>query len=475
MYCDKDFGVESHGQCWGSKKSAERSYSSTFGAGIDVMTYRRGWFGVRGLGIALLVFFACSAFVAAQSEVVLHRFHLSDGAYPVGALVADTQQNLYGVTYVGGNGNCTIYPLLQAGCGTVFELTRLPGGGWSETVLYEFQGGSDGAFPEAGLVSDQAGNLYGTTAGGGLSQACCGTVFELSPPAQRGGDWSETILHRFTAYTDGAEPLGQLIFDQAGNLYGTAAAGGDCCGTVFELSPPAQPGGDWTEITLHIFKLSRDNDGEAPVAALTFDKSGSLYGTTSFGGDFGWGTVFRLRPPRSPGDRWSESIYSFRGGTADGSSPRGNLVWVRGSLIGTTVSGGLYGQGTAFQISRSPTGVTESVVYNFQPGVYGAVTPGLVVDSAFNLYGTTVAGGGGSCDFGCGMVFQLVPPSPPGGAWTQNIIYDFQGGSDGALPYNATLLLSGDWLLGVTAEGGGSQACNPGGVDGCGTVFAVRK
>ncbi len=446
------------------------------------MTHEQGRFGLRGLVIAVLLFFACSTFVAAQNDVVLHRFQLSDGAFPVGALIADTQQNLYGVTYVGGNGKCTVYPLLPSGCGTVFELTRSAGGGWSETVLYEFQGGSDGAFPEAGLVFDQAGNLYGTTEGGGLSQACCGTVFELSPPAQPGGDWIEAILYRFTAYTDGAEPLGRLIFDQAGNLYGTTSAGGeslDCCGTVFELSPPAQPGGDWTETTLHIFGFYQPDDGESPTAGLIFDKSGSLYGTTQLGGDSGFdGTVFQLRPPNHPGGRWSENIYSFKGGPADGSQPEGDLIWVRGSLVGTTSGGGSDNSGIVFQIGPSPTGITESVLYTFQLGnISGTVTSGLVADSALNLYGTTGGGEATNCDsgFGCGTVFQLMPPSSPGGAWTQNVLYSFQGGSDGAVPERSALLLSGDWLLGVTAEGGGSAACNPDGADGCGTAFAVRK
>lgn len=443
------------------------------------MTHGRWWFGLRGVSIAVLLSFACSVFSAAQNDFVLHRFQLTDGAYPVGALIADAQQNLYGVTDVGGNGNCTVYPLLRSGCGTVFELTRSGEGGWSETSLYEFQGGTDGAFPAAGLILDQAGNLYGTTSGGGLSQACCGTVFELSPPVQQGGDWTETILYRFTAYTDGAEPSGRLIFDQGGNLYGTAVAGGesyDCCGTVFELSPPVQQGGGWTETTLHIFHLFQNDDGESPNTGLVFDKSGSLYGTTYGGGDYGWGTVFQLRPTQSQGGQWSESTYSFKGGPADGYSPAGDLIWVRGNLIGTTSGGGSYWDGTVFQISSSPAGIAESVLYSFQLGVEGSVTSGLVADSALNLYGTTGAGGGGNCGtIGCGTVFQLMPPSPPSETWTENVIYAFQGGSDGAFPYKSTLLLSGNWLLGVTTEGGGSEACNPGGVNGCGTVFAVRK
>lgn len=443
------------------------------------MAHERGSFGLRGFRIALLFFFVCSPFVVAQKDAVLHRFHLGDGAYPEGELVADAQQNLYGITQVGGNGSCTVYPLLPSGCGTVFELMRSSGGGWNQTILYEFQGGSDGAFPGAGLIFDQAGNLYGTTVGGGLSQACCGTVFELSAPSQPGGEWIETILYRFTAYTDGAEPSGRLIFDQEGNLYSTATVGGqsfDCCGTVFELSPPAS-GSNWVETTLHIFN-SEPNDGYSPSAGLTFDESGSLYGTTHSGGDFGWGTVFKLKPPPSPSGRWSESLYSFRGGTADGSSPESEVIWIRGNLIGTTSSGGLYESGTVFQISPSPGGITESVLYSFQFGsgsVSGAVNSGLVVDSSINLYGTTSAGGGGNCTIGCGIVFQLVPPPSPGGTWTENTIYEFQGGTDGALPFKSTLLLSGDWLLGLTTQGGGSEACNPSGINGCGTVFAVRK
>lgn len=366
--------------------------------------------------------------------------------------------------------------MIRAGCGTVFELTRLPGGGWAETSLYEFQGGTDGAFPWAGLIFDQAGNLFGTTLGGGFSQACCGTVFELSPPSQPGGAWTETILYRFTAYTDGALPEGRLIFDRAGNLYGTAEAGGigfDCCGTVFELSPPGEPGGGWIETTLHIFRLSQNSvDGENPSTGLTFDKSGSLYGTTQLGGDSGLnGTVFRLRPPKNPGGKWTESVYSFKGGTNDGYAPYGDLIWVRGILIGTTSGGGANDSGTAFQVSSTPTGIAESVLYDFQSG---RPYSGLVLDSTFNLYGTTLSGGGGACQGGCGTVFQLMPPSQPGGVWTEKTIYEFQGSSDGAEPLRSPLLLMGRHLVGMTARGG-SDACNVGGSKGCGTVFAVPK
>jgi len=195
------------------------------------------------VGIVVGILTAASPAIAAPTEQVLYSFcsvsGCADGNTPLAGLISDAAGNLYGTTPSGGSiSNCS------TGCGTVFELTPGAGGTWTETVLYSFcpaNGCSDGAYPESGnLVFDAVGNLYGTTAFGGAYQsACgghdCGTVFELSPDG--GGKWTETVLHSFGNGTDGREPLASLIFDAAGNLYGTTAFGGaDAGGTVFELS-----------------------------------------------------------------------------------------------------------------------------------------------------------------------------------------------------------------------------------------------
>jgi uncharacterized repeat protein (TIGR03803 family) len=231
------------------------------------------------------------------TEQVLYRFAgapKKDGANPAAGLLMDGA-NLYGTTLIGGSSACK-----GSGCGTVFKLSPTAGGGWTETVLYALKGGSDGAFPMAGLIIDAAGAFYGTTVQGGnslCSGAGCGTVFKLSPTA--GGGWTETVLHRFTGGRDGIGPVGDLVGDANGNLYGTTHAGGagcsDGCGTVFELSPAA--GGGWTETVLYAFKGGRD--GAKPFAGLVAG-AGVFYGTTQAGGagcgGGGCGTVFKVVP-----------------------------------------------------------------------------------------------------------------------------------------------------------------------------------
>ena len=220
-----------------------------------------------------------------------------------------------------------------------------------------------------------------------------------------------------------------------------------------------------------------------PVLLTT--RQENIYGTTPLGGQYsalcpapsGCGIVFQLRPL---GGTWTEKVlYAFQGGS-DGMSPGGNLLVFQQSLVGTTEAGGQNGQGTVFQVAASGGGVAETILYNFQGGDDG-ISPvgGLAADRAFNLYGTTIAGGdgsGGNCSNnpGCGTVFQLAPPISPDGGWTENVLYAFQGGKDGALPSGSLLLVNG-WLLGTTGEGGGSPNCATNGINGCGTVFAVRK
>ncbi len=209
---------------------------------------------------------------AAQVETVVHNFGQGDfdGVESFAGLVQDAAGNLYGTTNQGG---------IQTQ-GTVFELSPRVGGGWSETVLHSFGNGTAGKYPYAGLIFDSAGDLYGTTANGGIhvGGSCylgCGAVFELSP--REGGGWTETVLHSFGSGTDGARPEAGLIFDSAGNLYGTTTAGGiHHAGTVFELSP--RQGGGYTETVLHSF--GNGTDGQYPYAGLLFDAAGNLYGTT---------------------------------------------------------------------------------------------------------------------------------------------------------------------------------------------------
>jgi uncharacterized repeat protein (TIGR03803 family) len=223
------------------------------------------------------------------SEEVLHRFDSKDGANPNASLTVDGEGNMYGTTAYGGAGQCTSEQGAK-GCGTVFKLTRRANGDWTETVLCDFSSYNDGEAPSASLIFDATGNLYGTTASAG--QGGWGTVFKLTPGV--GGAWRETLLYAFDN-TNGAGPLGNLVFDEAGNLYGTTYYGvnGDT-GIVFELT---EKGGTWTETILHAFCHTRGcPDGQEPEAGVIFDPSGNIYGTASQGGRYNYGVVFEITP-----------------------------------------------------------------------------------------------------------------------------------------------------------------------------------
>ena len=314
---------------------------------------------------------------------ILHHFTNSpDGNRPLASMIFDGGGNLYGTTYFGVLSVCN-FDNSPEGCGTVFEISPNGSGGWNESVLYSFQdGNNDGDYPIAGLIFDNKGNLYGTTYVGGTGTAClgtgfqpgCGTVFELSPNGS--GGWNESVLYSFQSGNDGADPSGGLVFDSAGNLYGTTDNGGSddagCldtggCGTVFELSPNGS--GGWNESILYSFQ-GGNNDGVYP-GGLVFDKMGNLYGTTYAGGGGGTctlnppgcGTVFELSPNGSGG--WNRSIlYSFQGGNNDGAyPPQGGLVFdSSGDLYGTTEFGGT---GTACQITGNPPGC--GIVFELSP------------------------------------------------------------------------------------------------------------
>ena len=275
------------------------------------------------------IFFAGSSPVAAQSEWVVHNFRQTGGDQPKGNLVADGAGNLYGTAFEDGT---TIW-------GMVYELVRPvpPKTAWTETVLYDFSGEPDGALPEAGLVFDKAGNLYGTTNAGGSANN--GTIFELSPPTSAGGKWTKAELHSFEGgVNDGASPQAGLVLDSTGNLYGAtlgggADEGGACfsrilagCGTVFELSPPATPGGAWTQTILHSFNYGQ---GAFPKGTPILDAKGNLYGTTYEGGKFGDGVVYRVTRPATPGGAWTYRVlHAFQPmfGSSEGGYPSGALT-----------------------------------------------------------------------------------------------------------------------------------------------------
>ncbi|MGH6887704.1 MAG: choice-of-anchor tandem repeat GloVer-containing protein [Rhizomicrobium sp.] len=271
------------------------------------------------------------------TNTTLHSFNLKAGYWPRASLIADGEGNLYGTTSLGGDTQgCNS----GSGCGVLFELA--PDG--TETVLHKFTGGSDGALPLSGLLRI-AGNFYGTTQYGG-GGACtgttsgCGIVFELAKG--KGHSWTEKVLYAFQGGTDGFNPIGTLIADSAGNLYGTTAQGGnsgcvDGCGTVFKLAP------DGTETVLYAFPGG--DGGAAPVAGVIVDK-GNLYGTTEEGGASNDGTVFSLAP-----DGTLTTLHSFAG--SDGEYPgRGALLEVGPYLYGTTVDGGSAGDGVVFRVRK---------------------------------------------------------------------------------------------------------------------------
>lgn len=320
-----------------------------------------------------------------------------DGAYLDARVIIGPDGSLYGTTYVGGGSGCG-----GGGCGTVFKLTPpttacksalCP---WTETVLYRFAGApDDGQSPGfCDLVFDQAGNIYGTTQGGGLYN--WGTVFKLKPS---NGGWVESVLYSFTSGADGGSPTaGGVVFDNAGNLYGTAFLGGAYnTGVVYELSPA---GSGWIEKVLYDFQSG--NDGGNPIGGLIFDPSGNLYGTTVYGGSGGGGTIFEMTP--SNGNWIYTVLYSFISGT---SGPESNLTMdAAGNLYGTTFADGTHGFGNVFKLVLFNGGWTYTDLYDFTGSSDGANPESAVLfDANGNLYGTAEYGG----MYGSGVVFEITP------------------------------------------------------------------
>jgi len=382
---------------------------------------------------------------ASQYQVLYSLSGGNDGSIPWDSLVVDEAGNLYGTTIAGG----------AYGYGTVFKLASGPNGTWIESVLHSFNPQApDGNQPEAGLVFDRAGNLYGTTYMGGTHFS--GTVFKLTP--NKDGSWTETILHSFTGGKDGGNPAGNLIFDAVGNLYGTTFGAPSHCGVVFQLTPGID--GKWTETVLHDFGPIKNgpNGGCQPSAGLVFDSAGNLYGTTSTGGaHIYFGTAFKLTPHTN--GQWTETVlHSFSSQSGDGAYPYDNVVLdTAGNVYGQTFGGGngscFFGCGIVFKLAPGMNGKwTETILHSFTGGTDGGDPyAGLTFDSAGKLYGTTNFGGSPLCSSGCGVVFTLTQGNS--GKWTETVLQSFSG-YDGDVPYGSVIFDASGNLYGTTLNGG---------------------
>jgi uncharacterized repeat protein (TIGR03803 family) len=407
------------------------------------------------LAISAMVMLLTAATAIAQTEAFLHSFDynpptLYDGKQPEASLVMDAAGNLYGTTTTGG----------KQGWGTVFELSPRPTGGWSERILHNFNNnGFDGTKPFANVILDAAGNLYGTTSSGGFSGA--GIVFELARGSANA--WTEKILYTFRGLGghDGAFPFGGVIFDAAGNLYGTTLSGGKTSngGTVFELTPTTS--GSWTETILFSFT---GQSGSRPMGNLIFDSTGNLYGTTEVGGAAALGNVYELSP--SAGS-WSETVlYAFQSNGIDPQYPAAGLVMdSAGHLYGTGVNGGQFSGGAVFELSQSGGTWNETILHQFDySNNHDGINPAcaLAFDAAGNLYGTTAAGGNASLGInGLGTVFKLTPSSS---GWAETIVHNFRG-KDGQQPEAGLIFDAAGNLYGTTQQGGIPA--------GDGTVFEI--
>ena len=403
---------------------------------------------------------------AATDIVLMHSFTGgNDGAYPDDRLTQDASGNFYGTTQIGG----------AFAAGTIFELSPNRGGKWNLSVLYAFTGGADGGNPLGSLTFDAAGNAYATVSSGTANGF--GGVIELTPATQPNKPWTEQVLYSFQAGNDGALPFGNVIFDAAGNLYGTTSIGGTrhigClagCGTIYELSPDGN--GGWTEKVLHRL-IDAFGQGAEPRAGLIMDKSGNLFGTTYEGGDndvcggTGCGSVFELAKPAPGKTRWQfKNLINFN--ATNGALVRGGVTFdANGALYGTTIYGGTNNAGTVFSLTYEAGHWRFKTIYNFD-GINGLQPSGnLAFDAAGNLYGATYQGGANDW----GSIFQLVPGAS---GWTENILYNFviSGKKFGASPLGGVTLDAAGNLYMTTNQGGIINDCQPNA--GCGTVLKLR-
>jgi len=421
----------------------------------------------QALGAALLC--ATAGLAAGQTENVLHVFQAgNDGYFPESyPLAQDSAGSLYGTTTYGGGGNCTFN--VYTGCGMIYQLTppAEPGGAWTENVIWQFQGGTDGAIPGGLLL--RGGKLYGG-AGTGGSGACsggCGYIFELRPPATPRGSWTKTPLYSFPTLNS---ECGITAYDSEGNYYGVGPSKNGN-GSICKLTPPHTKGGPWSERTLYVFKgVPRGQnlgDGSGPLG-VTLDSHGTLWGATLYGGycqlfEGGscFGTIFFLTPPSTPDGAWKESV-AHRFSNRDENPTSGVVIDKNGALYGITYVETY----RFFDGALTVIGEFSDIPPNGYPP-----TGGVILDASGNVYGTTGAGG----QFGDGTVYKLTPPGSGNGPWPQTILHSFAGGTDGWNP-EGPLTLGPHGVIFGTTQIGGNQGCQLGfGGTGCGTVFEIVR
>jgi uncharacterized repeat protein (TIGR03803 family) len=385
---------------------------------------------MRSLGsilAAVLAFAACIGTAAAGTFSVIYTFADANTGSPTAKLYLRE-----GVLYGTGSGLNSV-----SGDGQVFQLTK-SGDKWKLKTLLAFNG-QNGALPRAGVIADQSGALYGTTSNAGAKGS--GTAFRLW---NTGRNWKSATLQDF-AWDDpgGTHPDSDLVFDATGALVGMTSWGGENQeGTVFSLVPR---GNRWKEKMLHRF--TNNYDGYEPAGGVFLASDGAFYGTTYYGGTRDYGTAFQLK--RS-GNKWTETkIYDFKAGT-DGEYPINGVVQGSdGTLYGTTLFGGSYQYGTLFSLKQSGGSWTHTVLHEFGSAADGQEPYGGLLLVGDTLYGTAEFGG----TKGAGIIFSL---SQSGGVWTENILYNFNGGSDGAEPC-ATLIADADGNLYGTAFAAGGK------------------
>jgi uncharacterized repeat protein (TIGR03803 family) len=347
----------------------------------------------------------------------------------------------------------------------------------TEQVLYTFGEDKGGWGPEAGLVADQSGALYGAASAGGLSFGQDGVIFKLTPPSGTTGNWKETVIYTFTDHNlnDGVGPNSNFVWDASGNLYGSTMVGGpQYCGTLFQLEPPTLSGAEWTQNTL--VNLSCANF-VGPGYVVRDPATGNLYGTILYGGQYNGGIVYQAVPPKSHGNWTYKVLHEFTCNPyapdwVEGCGLSSLIMGPNGDLYGTTLGGGTDG-GVVYKLSPQAEGLwQESVLYTFgasEAGPDGYSAYGLMMNQGA-LYGTTARGGSS----GSGTVYRLNPPTEPGAPWSESILYNFAASGDGNTPTAGVTLGPNGVLYGTTQSGGIVESpCDTSSIPGCGTVFEL--